>query len=115
MVFLLAALTFSVLIGVKVTGTNQWPGFGREQRYTYGGQIGADIVTADFNGDGATDLAVPGVSFSDPSQGQVSILLGNGDGTMLLPTFYRIDIFPRKIAPVTLHGLASNKAVIKIK
>ncbi len=35
-----------------------------------------DIVAADFNNDGRTDLAV-----TDPNQNEVDILLGNGDGT----------------------------------
>jgi hypothetical protein len=39
-----------------------------------------DIITGDFNGDGKTDLAV-----SDPVDGTVSVLLGNGDGTFQTP------------------------------
>jgi probable HAF family extracellular repeat protein len=37
------------------------------------------VVVADFNGDGNLDIAV--TSFSDTTQGLVSIFLGNGDGT----------------------------------
>jgi len=40
------------------------------------GSGASSIVAADFNNDGRTDLAV-----ADPSLNEVSILLGNGDGT----------------------------------
>jgi hypothetical protein len=42
-------------------------------------------VTADFNHDGKPDLAV-----SSPSAGEVSILLGNGDGTFQAPVNYAV-------------------------
>jgi hypothetical protein len=43
----------------------------------------ADVALGDFNGDGKLDLAV-----TNPSTDQVSILLGNGDGTFQNPVSY---------------------------
>src|SRR6266852_4421083 len=49
---------------------------------TYGvGAVPRVVVVADFNGDGNPDLAVVNVGSSD--SGNVSILLGNGDGSFL--------------------------------
>ena len=47
------------------------------------------VLAADFNGDGILDLAV-GVSYDDGGN-QVSILLGNSDGTFQSPTGYQVD------------------------
>ncbi len=53
-----------------------------------------DIVTGDFNGDGRTDLAVANNTSND-----VSILLGNGDGTFQNQVTYAVGSSP--IALVT--------------
>ena len=47
------------------------------------------VLAADFNGDGILDLAV-GVTYDDGGN-QVSILLGNSDGTFQSPTGYQVD------------------------
>lgn len=49
------------------------------------------IVSADFNGDGKLDVIVTNRCFpnSDCTQGSVSVLLGNGDGTFQSPSFYQ--------------------------
>ena len=44
-----------------------------------------DLRLADFNGDGARDLATVNSGFGD-----VSILLGNGDGTFAAQTFFEV-------------------------
>ena len=48
-----------------------------------------DIVTGDFTGDGRTDLAVANYGSND-----VSILLGNGDGTFQSPVTYAVGSAP---------------------
>ena len=41
-------------------------------------------MTGDFTGDGRLDLAVSGYDFAD-AQSEISVLLGNGDGTFQIP------------------------------
>src|SRR6266404_1966451 len=81
------SLCLFVLIGATASGTAQWPGFGREVRYSFGDQNASSIVAADFNGDGVSDLAVTYVVYAgnDGWQGRVSVLLSNGDGTLQPP------------------------------
>ncbi len=43
------------------------------------------VTTGDFNGDGITDLATANRIYSD----DVSVLLGNGDGTFAAPLSFR--------------------------
>ena len=53
------------------------------------GHVSYAIVTGDFNGDGITDLAVANsgnLFFDVGDPGEVSILLGNGDGTFRPPS-----------------------------
>jgi hypothetical protein len=52
-------------------------------------------VSADFNGDGILDLATANSSFSG---GNISILLGKGDGSFGTATTYPTDIFSSGIA-----------------
>ena len=53
------------------------------QTYASGGATAVSVVTGDFNGDGKTDLAVANQcpSSGSCSNGNVGVLLGNGDGT----------------------------------
>jgi hypothetical protein len=51
------------------------------------------VGTGDFNGDGKLDLVVP-----DPGSGNVSILLGNGDGTFQSSVSYLVRA--RHVIPV---------------
>jgi len=52
------------------------------------GRVPWSVVAADFNGDGAPDLALANAgSFNDPAN-TVSVLLGNGDGTFQAPQSY---------------------------
>ncbi|HTL17279.1 MAG TPA: VCBS repeat-containing protein, partial [Patescibacteria group bacterium] len=46
------------------------------------------VAVGDFNGDGKNDLAVGGQGAAFPPNGNVTILLGNGDGTFRLFTNY---------------------------
>jgi len=66
--------------GQRDTGfSGQWrrnvPGADALRRGHADGSFAA-VVTGDFNGDGKFDLAVP-----NPGSGNISVLLGNGDGT----------------------------------
>jgi hypothetical protein len=56
--------------------------FSRRSLITLGGEP-YWIAVADFNGDGKADIAV--------SNGSLSILLGNGDGTFQLPVSYSVS------------------------
>ena len=75
-----SSVTLLVLFGLgSVAGATV--GFKPSQSYTVGLTPTA-VVASDFNGDGNTDLAV--ANFGDPAvgdNGNVSIMLGNGDGT----------------------------------
>src|SRR5436309_588629 len=65
----------------------------------YGVGLGA-VATADFNGDGALDLAV--VNYLP---GTVSVLLGNGDGTFRpTPIFFGGDNGPSSVAVGDFNG-----------
>lgn len=60
----------------------------------FGPPFAVDMQTADFNGDGALDLAVTG----GDSNGFLSILLGNGDGTFADPVHYETGYGPDRMA-----------------
>ena len=66
--------------------------------YTVGGPPDA-IVAGDFNGDGRTDLAVANIDDSD-----VSVLLGNGDGTFQNQMTYTVGGRPDAIVADDFNG-----------
>lgn len=51
-----------------------------------------DVVADDFNGDGNLDLAV--VNTLGPAEGTVSILLGDGSGSLAAPVAYPVGVGP---------------------
>jgi hypothetical protein len=59
----------------------------------HAGENPTQAVIGDFNGDGIPDLAV-----TDRNLSQVSILLGNGDGTFRPPTSFSVPYPPRSLA-----------------
>ena len=69
--------TVGVLLG-NGNGT-----FKAAQSYPSGGYLGVSVATADFNGDGKTDLVVSNQcqSSGNCTKGNAGVLLGNGDGT----------------------------------
>jgi hypothetical protein len=56
----------------------------------------------DFNGDGKPDLVVASNMFN--GQGNVSVLLGNGDGTFRSPVTYAADKGTNEVAVADLNG-----------
>jgi hypothetical protein len=75
--------TVSVLLG-NGDGT-----FQPQVTYPVGNVSPNAIVAGDFTGSGRLDLAVAGTNFSTvPATGEISVLLGNGDGTFQSPIEY---------------------------
>ena len=68
--------------------------FGIGPLYEYG-DTPTSVTTADFNQDGHLDLAVTN---GGPMSNAVSIWLGQGDGTFLLPTDYRTGKRPLSVS-----------------
>jgi hypothetical protein len=93
--------TVSILIG-NGDGT-----FQSQKQYDvgYGAQ---SVVAADFNGDGNLDLAVTNYCGNaycyKVTQGSISILLGNGDGTFKSQLTDAVEDAPRALAVGDLNG-----------
>jgi hypothetical protein len=57
------------------------------------------VVAADFNRDGARDLAV-----LSQAGNAVRIFLGHGDGTLVASETYPVGVFPRALAVGDFNG-----------
>src|SRR2546426_457828 len=57
------------------------------------------LASGDFNGDGKLDLVV-----ANRSSGNVSVLLGNGDGTFQSAVNYDAGIYPQSVAVADFNG-----------
>ena len=66
------------------------------------GQAPIGIVAGDFNGDGVTDLAVADYGLTGP--GDVTILLGNGDGTFRALAPIAAGVNPRNLVSADFNG-----------
>jgi hypothetical protein len=92
--------TVSVLVG-NGDGT-----FQPQAVYTTSGGA-LSVIVADLNHDGNQDLAVDcacGSSFSCGNPGEISILLGNGDGTFAHHLNYAADAFPYTVSAGDFDG-----------
>jgi len=75
-------------------------------QYAVGNYPGS-IVAGDFNGDGRIDLAVAGDSYNsitNTNVGEVSVLLGNGDGTFQPPVTYAVGSVPTGLVAGDFNG-----------
>jgi hypothetical protein len=74
--------------------------------YAVGSDLGG-IVAGDFTGDGHLDLAVPSGNYNSVTgtfMGEVSLLLGNGDGTFQTAVDYAVGNFPHPIVAGDFNG-----------
>ncbi len=76
--------TLGVLLG-KGDGTLQ-----PAKTYSLGGSFGRALAVADLDGDGKLDVVVDNNSSSG---GQISVLMGNGDGSFRAPQIYPTNAF----------------------
>ena len=70
------------------------------------GEFGADIAVGDFNSDGRQDLVVTNTHTDD-----VSLLLGNGDGTFQGAVSLAVGLEPRSVAVADFDGDGDNDLV----
>ena len=67
------------------------------------GAVTLSVAIADLNGDGKPDIATANYG-QGPSDGNVSVLLGNGDGTFQRAVNYKAGLHPWSIALADLNG-----------
>ncbi len=61
------------------------------------------MAVADLNGDGDPDIVTANAG-SDPGSEDVSVLLGNGDGSFQDPQLFDAGDFPNSVAVADLNG-----------
>jgi hypothetical protein len=94
--FVVMATLLALWFTTPINGVAQIT-FGNPTNYPVGTQPGA-VATGDFNQDGKLDLAV-----ANAASNNISILLGNGDGTFQTTMNYAVGQDPVSIAVVDLN------------
>jgi hypothetical protein len=94
-----ALLLFLLLICCSQRTPAQSISFSSPAKVATGGAAATAITTADFNGDGKADLAAANQDSYD-----LSVALGNGDGTLSTVTLYSAGYSPRAITSGDLNG-----------
>ena len=94
--FVVVATLLALWFTTPINGVAQIT-FGNPTNYPVGTQPGA-VATGDFNHDGKLDLAV-----ANTASNNISILLGNGDGTFQTTMNYAVGQDPVSIAVVDLN------------
>ncbi len=88
----------SVLLG-NGDGTFQ------QARHFGAGNVPSSVAVGDFNGDGVNDLAVANAgTYPQYDDANVSVLLGNGDGTFQEARSFEVASSPRSIAVADFNG-----------
>jgi FG-GAP-like repeat len=95
--------TVSVLLG-KGDGTFQSQVTFPVRKFLNSNITRTDIAVADFNGDGKMDLALIDVDNTILRNDEISVYLGNGDGTFRLFTTIPWGIFPTAILTADFNG-----------
>jgi len=105
-----ALFGYLVCCGVPASG-DECPvaSFAAAHAFYVGGSYPYSIAAGDFNRDGKMDLAVASSGLSDPitlsaSNGNVSVLLGRGDGTFKVPVNYSSGISPQAVVVGDLNN-----------
>ena len=89
----------SVLLG---TGDGTFPS---ATQYSSGDKTGAvGLTVADFNGDGKPDLATAGPIATGDGNGNVSVLLGKGDGTFAVALIYIVPAQSQDLISADWNG-----------
>ena len=91
--------------GIGVFLSNGDGTFRSTGQFDSGGASPIAVVVADFNHDGKLDVAVANSCLSDCSQGNIGVLLGNGDGTFGSAQTYGVgEVSPRSLSTGDFNG-----------
>jgi hypothetical protein len=91
------SIALAAVVWLAAAATASAVGFA-SQTYPTGGDPGA-VATGDFNGDGQPDMVT-----ANASDGTVSVLLGNGDGTFQTQKTFAVGTRPRGVAVGDFNG-----------